>query len=1047
MKRSRCVVVLGFAFLMLLATTARAAGVLVPRDGSPTIRVRSHRVTAVVEDGIARTTVRQTFVNPHGRALEAIYVFPVPEGAALVDLAMETGGQRLEGLLAERRTARRSYDRLVRRRIDPALVEQIGRTKFRLSVFPVLPDQPTVVEITWIERVPLVRGELRYVYPLAEAGETTRTEEDLTVSVTMRSSATIESVSSPVEGMSAALASSHEARASYERNGVPLDRDVVVTAKVASREPSLAVRTFRGAAGDPFFAAVVTPPEVAEDRVLARDVTLVLDTSGSMEGEKIAQAKASARYLLGRLRARDRVNVLLFSDVVHRFAAAPVVASPENLARLRDYVDTARAQGGTALGDALRAATDAPADAGRVSMVVLLTDGLPTVGITAPEEIVAFAKAGAERGLRVFPFGVGADVNGAMLEAVALGGRGAAEVFRPQGEVESRMTAFLTRTESPVLSNLRLEIDGRPADDVLPRPLPDVFLGEQATIAGRAALAGPHEFVVRAVLDGREVELRSRIEVSTRPGGAAAVRDLYARSRLEFLERAHRLRLGLADDAYFAAVDEGAYSTADELVRAMIDLSLETGVQCPYTAFLALIPEDKARLDPRDAEELERAAERGRAKRREIAELGKLVPEEETVRDVRVRPPLELKDANEPPPAMEESSPSEESERVVEDPVLLDAKPADLPADHAELDWDESLGDPRFNSDSPFEGPGTNRTIGIGGGAGGSFGGRYGGSRGLRAGGGGKKVQTACELADVWLAKVAAADGGWPADVGPEGTLLSSAGDPATTGLVLLAFLGAGETHQSGTHKDVVRAGLKFLKARQDSEGCLAPGPSPDRLRDHVIASLALTETYGLTQSVLFRDSARRALGFVTANLLPQKARTRDDVETTAWTVLLLGSARAADLDVDLAVHARLGVRLDLADDAKLGAGDLALLRVARVLAKSLLETTDPRGAGAEFAHVAALLDADPEGLLGTEPLRTLGTLAAFQVGGDAWKRWSEAVAKPHLEQDVRDEGSPLRGSWPPLADGFASGRVRATALANLTVAVYYRYGRIVGMR
>ncbi|MEN8152154.1 MAG: VIT domain-containing protein, partial [Planctomycetota bacterium] len=153
-SRSVCAVVAA-VFLFLIAPTAGAAGMLIPRNGGSPIKVREHEVSVEIADGLAKTTLRQTFVNPHGRALEAIYVFPLPEDAALVDVAMEVGGQRLEGLLVERSRARAIYDQIVSSRRDPALVEKIGRNRFRLSVFPVLPRVRTIVELTWIEQVPL----------------------------------------------------------------------------------------------------------------------------------------------------------------------------------------------------------------------------------------------------------------------------------------------------------------------------------------------------------------------------------------------------------------------------------------------------------------------------------------------------------------------------------------------------------------------------------------------------------------------------------------------------------------------------------------------------------------------------------------------------------------------------------------------------------------------------------------------------------------------------------------------------------------------------
>lgn len=1104
--------ILGLALVAIVfafaAAQARAAGFLVPTDGSAPIRLRSHRVTAVVEDGLARTTVRQEFVNPHGRALEAVYVFPVPEDAAIVDLAMEVGGQRLEGLLAERRTARRAYDSLVRRNIDPALVEQIGRGKFRLSVFPVMPDQPTVVEITWIQRVPLVQDEMRYVYPLALAEGAATTERDLTVSVTMRSSAPFDSVATPTEGVHARIVAPHEVRATLERTSAALGRDIVVTATVAAQEPTLAVRTFRGATGEPYFSAVVTPPRVAEDQVLARDITLVIDTSGSMAGGKLDQAKASARWLLANVRPRDRVNVLLFSDEVRRLFHSPVDATPENLAALREFVDDSFEAGSTALGDALRAASAAPVASGRVAMTVLLTDGQATVGETSAPRIIEYAKAGSDRGLRTFAFGVGGDVDAALLQGVAQAGRGTCETFRPAGEIESRLRTFLTRTSSPVLANLRLEIGGRPVDDLLPRPLPDLFLGEQAVMTGRVRLEGEHEVVVRGVLAGKEIALRARAVFPKEPGGAPVVRDLYARDKLVYLEQAVRLRAGLNDEAYFAALDRGAYSTQDELVKAIVDLSLESGVQCPYTSFFALLPEDRARLDPRDAAAIDAALVRATAKRREVAALGRAnepggearpaAPATPSPDDAPLPGDLKVphRDEDEPPPTPEETKPLEESERVREDPFPWDPKSAD-----DDLDTEESLGDPRFDSDSPFEGPGANGTIGIGGGAGGAFGGRRGGHRNLRAGRAGKTSQAAVDRALDWLRAHQEPDGRWSAAGFHERCTLNRCGgagasdaDVGSTGLALLSLLGAGETHLSGSSKDTVKGGLKYLRAVQDVDGCIGPRTSPRWMFDHLAATLAMTEAYGMTQSVIFKDAAQRGVNFIHLARNPNSGwglGVRDgncDTAATVWALMCLRSAQLAELEVDLDAFRGGLAWLDAVTDPATGL--VAATARGAVPTTSSASAQTPSGAtgfpgrsesallgGAVFVRFqchaalgsdAATIGKDAAITLGAARLRerfprwdidagtidlaawSLGALAAFQVGGETWKLWYEAmesaVVRTQRIETARDE----RGSWDPDPSDPGSavgGRVQATAFSALCLETFYRYGRVLGGR
>ena len=678
---------------LVVSSVASASGFLMPRSGEPPIRVQSHRVRAMMEDGIARTTVRQTFLNPYDRELEAIYVFPLPEGAALVEVAMEVGGQRLEGLLAERKQARRVYDQIVRQRRDPALVEQIGRNTFRLSVYPVVPHQPTVVEITYLEHVPLEQGAFRYRYPLALEGQAAKTREDFTFLLTVTSSVPLGAVTASEADVQVVSQAPGVCVASLERKAAKLDQDIQVTARLAAERPMLSVKTFReegGDGGEGWFLLLVTPPRVSEKDLVPRDVILVLDTSGSMEGEKIEQARASALHLLEGLRPTDRVNVLLFSSSVQAFAKEPVAATPENLGKLRVFVSGIRALGATDLAYALWRAMRGEKAVGRVRTVVLLTDGRPTVGEERPEAIVKMAREGGRSGLRVYPFGVGDDVDSGLLDGVAEATRGEAEVFRSGQEIQSRICRFLNRTSAPVFTDIRVVVPG--ARDMFPRPFPDVYAGEQLAIVGRYQGGGSREVSMTATSGQDTVTCTSVVDFSAAPGGSPAVRDLFARRKLDYLERQRRLRAGLTDEAYFAALDRGAYSTKDEIVGEIIAVSLEHGIQSAFTSFIALLPEDRHRIDPRDAVALRRAMERAHQARSRVGSGVKTAaaeaPDSTGKRSGRFGDPLNVPEVGDP----------------IEEPEVEEM-----------LEEGESEDD--STADQPYEGNRSHTAIGLGGGA------------------------------------------------------------------------------------------------------------------------------------------------------------------------------------------------------------------------------------------------------------------------------------------------------------------------------------------
>jgi len=1083
----------GLAFLLLLAVTdARAAGLLVPRDGSTPIGVKSHRVTAVVEDGLAKTTLRQTFVNHHPRALEAIYVFPIPENASLVDVAMEVGGQRLEGLLVERRRARKIYDDIVREKRDPALVEQIGRSTFRLSVFPVLPKVETIVELTWIERVPLSQGVFRYVYPLALTRGSATTEQDLTFHLTLRSSVPIGEVTSGNTGMEIVRKGPGEFVASMERIRIALNEDISVAARVEVGKPTVTVTTYRRKGEEAgWFLALVTPPKATAGQLLPRDIVLVIDTSGSMRGAKIVQAKVAARYLLSHLRLTDRVNVIRFSSTIEAFTKDPKPATPSHLAALRKFVEGFRAEGGTALGDALRDALDTAPAEGRVRTLVLLTDGRPTLGVVEPERIVRFARDGAGTGFRIFPFGVGSDLDSALLEGIARAGNGRAEIFRPKEEIAPRLTAFLDRTASPVIADIQIEIDDLKILAIFPRTIPDGYLGEQVFVAGRYRGGGEKTVRVSGLLGGRRAEVTTVGDFRTEPGGSAFARWLYARERLEYLAAAHRLRTGLGDEAYYAALDRGAYETEGEIVSEIISVSMRSGVQCAHTSFLVLLPEDRQRIDPLDADAVAKAMDRVRERKAALSPSGQAPPEAGPA-----GPPVDLPDTDE----LEISGGlfgARGGKRAV---PAAPRNPTD-PQPPGESS-DGGGPDGGVAATPPAAGAGTVDGGGDDGGGGGHPGGpampppgmkkpswkvpawlerkvkvyvRRGAPKSER-----EKASKPPEYAGAidlglgWLARQQTLTGRWKSEI--EGR---AGNDVGVTGLALLAFLGRGETMFTAEHGTTVLSGLKWLLAMQDGQGFFgtrdinSPRLTASQTYGHAIAAQAMAEAYGMTGSVFLKLSAQRGLDFIAKMQNPYLAwrygiRPQDnDTSVTVWMVSALTSGREAGLKtsrdgfdgarawlekVTEPEYGRAGYTArgtgparDTGLNDKFPSDKTESLTAAAVFSRVLIGE-DPRNSeviqkGAELCMKCLPVWSRPAGTIDMY-YWYWGTLAMHQVGGDAWTKWSETLSKQVADQQVKDGDK--AGSWDPVgAWGHAGGRVYSTAILTLTLETYRRYPRI----
>lgn len=1015
---------LGGLGVLLSSAIAWGAGVLVPRDGSAPIAIQSHRVTARIEDGLARTTVRQVFVNPHPRMLEAIYSFPLPENAAIVELTMIVAGQRLEGLLAERRKARQIYDDLVKKAIDPALLEKTGRSEYRLSVFPVAPKIETVIELTYVEPTPVVGGEMRYVYPLAlqsnaTQGGAAQTLCDLTATIGVSSSVRIVGLESPTQGMSTTLLSAREGRASFERTQARLDSDLVVVARIASAEPGLRVHTYRAPGGDAFFAAVITPPELDADSLIPRDFTFVLDTSGSMQGEKLAQAKRAATWWIERLGPKDRANLILFSDVTSRFAQAPVDATPENRAALSKFVADAVDRGGTDLASAVALAGEHRSSGDRLAVSVLLTDGRPTIGVTDTAAIVGSARASGDSGASIHAFGIGDDVDPILLDAIASAANGSSEVIRTVGDVEERLRSFFLRIGAPAMRGATLRIGDRVVDDSTPKGPFTAFRGEQMVITGRFRAGGPQSVTLDAVVDSAPIELRAMADFGSSTAGLATgsivARDLYAQKRIRSLERAHRLRIGLDDAAYHAAVDAGKYDTTDELIAAMIDVSLETGVQCAYTSFLALLPEDRTSLNGRNGDALDAALKRVAERRRVLAK------------------------SDDPP-----NRPHRDSD------ATTDPKEPEVLAEIAE-EIEEGITEVFDSVVEPSTQAATTSS---------TYGGKY-GRRGGGKGGGRASMRTV-DLGLEWLKRHQNSAGSWSAatfDANCEKNKCSGAGDPAldvrVTALALLSFLGGGNSPNSGKYKQSVSKGLNWLVDSQDrTSGLLVRAETHERFGiDHALATFALSEGYSARRLPHLKEPTELGIRWLQSQRVKGSGWRRSgategecDLSMTTYSLLALLSARDFGLAHDpIAIfEAHEWLKSRAVSDAPL---ENAMVLLCRLLLDD--EPTDPALrllADAVHAEVQAKWAdrnaVDPE-------FAYFACYAMVQMGGTDWNRMEVRCLESMVKAQVTGAGDEM-GSFPGFARAPSEpsgGRVETTAYFTLCVQAYYHYDRILGAR
>ena len=575
-RRILLITVALLGLIMATAGTSYADGIIIPKPPPhipitevPNLTIKYHRVKVTIENQVATTHVDQVFVNEARYEMEGTYIFPLPEEAAISEFSMWVDGEKLKGQLLDKDQARRIYEDIVRRRKDPALLEYVGRNAFQARIFPIPSHGERRVELEYSQVLPMEGGLVKYVYPLDTERFSARPLEEVAISVELHSNEPIKAIYSSSHQVAVDRRGDYNATVGYEEYDVLPDRDFELYYTISAEDFGLNLLSYRqpNEDEDGFFLLLVAPRVEAEEReVVAKDVILVLDTSGSMRGEKLAQAKGALEFVLDNLNDEDRFNVIAFSTGVRQYATRLRPAEERNEAL--HFVRELEAVGGTNIN---RALLEALAQAGeeRPTLIIFLTDGLATEGVVDTEQIIANVAQAASKAVRIFTFGVGDEVNTVLLDTLAQSHRGASAYVRPGQSIEEEVSAFYAKVSSPLLADLHLDFGAVHVEDTYPYPLPDLFAGTQLVLVGRYRQGGFTTVTLEGEVNDRAQrfvyeDLHFRDE-----GGESFIPRLWATRKIGYLLSQIRL-----------------HGESKELVDEIVSLSVRYGIITPYTSFL-----------------------------------------------------------------------------------------------------------------------------------------------------------------------------------------------------------------------------------------------------------------------------------------------------------------------------------------------------------------------------------------------------------------------------------------------------------------------------
>ncbi len=560
-------------------------------------------VNAEISGHLARVTLTQEFHNPLPEKIEAVYVFPLPQNAAVDDMTMLVGDRSVKGRIKRREDARAIYEAAREAGHVASLLDQERPNIFTQSVANITPGATVKVTISYVENLLYRDGTYEFVFPMVvgpryipgtPAGNSgggwlpdtsqvpdasritpkvslpaTRAGHDISLAVTLDAGVPIDSLNSATHDADVQRPDGRRAVIRLKNRATIPNKDFILKFDVAGRKIEDAVLTHRSQPGG-FFTMILQPPE----RVNAKDITpkelvFVLDTSGSMHGFPIEKAKETMKLALEGLYPLDTFNLITFSGDTHILFPEPVPATQENLRMAQDFLTSRQGGGGTEMMKAIRAALEPSDQQHHIRIVCFMTDGYVGNDFEIIGEIQKHPNA------RVFSFGIGQSVNRFLLENMAKHGRGEVEYVTLQDDGSAAAKRFHERVRNPLLTDISIDWGGLPVADVYPQRIPDLFDAKPVVLSGRYTSGARGSIRLRGKLAGQEFTREIPVDLPESQPQHDVLSTLWARARIDDL---------VSRD--FKGMQYG--NLTGEAREAITQLGLEYRLMTQFTSFVAV---------------------------------------------------------------------------------------------------------------------------------------------------------------------------------------------------------------------------------------------------------------------------------------------------------------------------------------------------------------------------------------------------------------------------------------------------------------------------
>jgi Ca-activated chloride channel family protein len=546
---------------------------------------------------IATVDVTQKFHNPYDGKIEAVYVFPLPQNAAVNEFIMIIGKRRIRGIIRERKEAEEIYRQARSQGYVASLLTQERPNIFTQKVANIEPGKNIDVNIKYFNTLAYVDGWYEFVFPMVVgprfnppcytdgvgavargkngiSGQKTevqylkpgeRSGHDIAVTVDVDAGVTIEEVACTSHVIDKTFATPENLSVKLSSLDSIPNKDFVLRYKVAGKKVKSALVTHRDKRGG-FFSLMLYPPEnLSYLKRAPMEMIFILDCSGSMRGKPIAKAKEAIKRGLKKLGKDDTFQVIRFSNNASQFGPNPVPATPANIRKAIRYVDNLHGSGGTMMIEGIKAALDFAHDPGRFRLVSFMTDGY--IGNEVEILTAVHQRLGASR---IFSFGVGSSVNRYLLDRMAKLGKGAVAYIGLDDSAGQIVDLFYERISHPALTDVNIDWGNMQVTDVYPNHIRDLFVGRPVILTGR--FKGHRKTIIR--VRGKVGDLRQEIAIPVNLDDSASTHSgiacVWARKRIETL------------------ANQAAYDNNSDLPGQIKQVALEYGLMSAYTAFIAV---------------------------------------------------------------------------------------------------------------------------------------------------------------------------------------------------------------------------------------------------------------------------------------------------------------------------------------------------------------------------------------------------------------------------------------------------------------------------